>query len=266
MMRPIAAALWYRVGCFVFAGGTHRRGLCGWRWTGDTAWRRVSPARRALPAATDEDRMRDQRIVTLMILIFILNVGHTIDHVARGAVRWPLTADSVAFIVVSAIIYALIGLVLYLYWYGKVGPRFIAIVAALGTAFGWFGHFSPFHRPAATAHSPCLPVDGGRLAGGGMADRADAGAHRHDGLRHKALASAAAGAGRRGIAGQKKEPAKRPRASWPRFANAVSGLQRAPARCRRPRRPPSRNRRAAPDCRPGSCAEWRHRPSTWRAG
>jgi len=144
MMRPIAAALWYRVGCFVFAGGTHRRGLCGGRWTGDTAWRRVSPARRAPPAATDEDRMRDQRIVTLMILIFILNVGHTIDHVARGAVRWPLTADSVAFIVVSAIIYALIGLVLYLYWYGKVGPRFIAIVAALGTAFGWFGHFSSF--------------------------------------------------------------------------------------------------------------------------
>src|SRR5215475_7643786 len=70
---------------------------------------------------TDEDCMRDQRLVSLMVLILILNVGHTIDHLARGAVRGPLTADSVAFIVVSAIIYALIGFGLYFYRHGKIG-------------------------------------------------------------------------------------------------------------------------------------------------
>src|SRR5262245_51235131 len=88
--------------------------------------------------------MRDQKLVALVILITVLNVGHTIDHIARGDVQWPLTFDAVPFIAVSAIIYALIGLGLYLYWTGRVGPRFFAIAAGLGAAFGWFGHFSPF--------------------------------------------------------------------------------------------------------------------------
>jgi len=88
--------------------------------------------------------MRDQKLVALVILIAVLNVGHTIDHIARGDVQWPLTIDAVPFIAVSAIIYALIGLGLYLYWTVRVGPRFLAIAAGLGAAFGWFGHFSPF--------------------------------------------------------------------------------------------------------------------------
>lgn len=88
--------------------------------------------------------MRDPKLVALVILIAVLNVGHTIDHIARGDVQWPLTIDAVPFIAVSAIIYALIGFGLYLYWTGRVGPRFLAIAAGLGAAFGWFGHFSPF--------------------------------------------------------------------------------------------------------------------------
>src|SRR5215470_15393702 len=88
--------------------------------------------------------MRDQKLVALVILISVINVGHTIDHIARGDVQWPLTIDAVPFIAVSAIIYALIGLRLYLYWTVRVGPRFLAIAAGLGAAFGWFGHFSPF--------------------------------------------------------------------------------------------------------------------------
>jgi len=88
--------------------------------------------------------MRDRTLVILVIVIAVLNVGHTIDHVVRGDVPWPLTMDSLAFIVVSAIIYALIGGGLWLYWIGKIGPRSFMIAGAGGAAFGWLGHFSPY--------------------------------------------------------------------------------------------------------------------------
>lgn len=88
--------------------------------------------------------MRDRTLIALVVAAAVLFSGHVVDHVARGAVRWPLTTDSVAFILISATIYAIIGLGLTLYLKGKVGPPFWALVGGVGVAFGWFGHFSPF--------------------------------------------------------------------------------------------------------------------------
>jgi hypothetical protein len=88
--------------------------------------------------------MRDRSLIALVAAAAILFSGHVVDHVARGDVRWPLTVDSVAFILVSVVIYAIIGVGLTLYVNGKVGPLFWALVGGIGLAFGWLGHFSPF--------------------------------------------------------------------------------------------------------------------------
>jgi hypothetical protein len=86
----------------------------------------------------------DRGLVILVLLATALSVVHTVDHAVRGDVRWPLTADSLGFIAVSAAIYGVIGVGLALYRRGRIGPRFWAVVAALGLALGWLGHFSPF--------------------------------------------------------------------------------------------------------------------------
>jgi hypothetical protein len=88
--------------------------------------------------------MRDKKLVSLILLVVALNLGHSTDHICRGDLPLPLSADSVPFIAVSLAIYAFIGLGLFLYWRGKVGPRFWMIFGSLGFAFGWLGHFSPF--------------------------------------------------------------------------------------------------------------------------
>src|SRR5262245_9241231 len=88
--------------------------------------------------------MADRKLIVLVVLIAVLYTGHTIDHTIRGDVPWPLTTQSWPFIVVSLVIYALIAFGLYLYVHGRIGPRFFAIAAALGAAFGAIGHFSPF--------------------------------------------------------------------------------------------------------------------------
>jgi hypothetical protein len=88
--------------------------------------------------------MRDKKLVNLIIVGTILSLGHTVDHIVRGDLHWPLTWESVPFIVVSLAIYAAIALGLYLYAQGKVGARFWAIFAGSGLAFGWLAHFSPF--------------------------------------------------------------------------------------------------------------------------
>ena len=88
--------------------------------------------------------MRDKRLVALVILVAILNLGHSIDHIARGDVPSPLTLESLPFIIVTLAIYGIIGLGLYLDLNDKVGPRFWAILAGIGVALGWLGHFSPF--------------------------------------------------------------------------------------------------------------------------
>jgi hypothetical protein len=59
--------------------------------------------------------MRDKRLTALIVLAAIFSLGHTTDHVLRGDLRWPLTADSVAFIVISLTAYTLIALGLYFY-------------------------------------------------------------------------------------------------------------------------------------------------------
>jgi hypothetical protein len=88
--------------------------------------------------------MRDKILIALVVVAAVLNLGHFVDHSARGDIPWPLTAQSVPFILLMAIIYTIVGGGLYLYWNNRVGPRFWAILAVLATAFAWFGHFSPF--------------------------------------------------------------------------------------------------------------------------
>jgi hypothetical protein len=88
--------------------------------------------------------MRDRVLIALVVVAAILFSGHVVDHVARGDVRWPLSADSVVFIIVVVTVYAIIGFGLHLYLKGKVGPLFWALTGGIGLAFGWFGHFSPF--------------------------------------------------------------------------------------------------------------------------
>jgi hypothetical protein len=88
--------------------------------------------------------MRDKTLVTLVILIIILNAGHTADHIARGDLPWPLTAAALPFVIISLAIYLILGFGLYFYLANKIGPGFWAIGAGLGVLFAWLGHFSPF--------------------------------------------------------------------------------------------------------------------------
>ena len=88
--------------------------------------------------------MADKKLVALIVVGAVLYLGHAADHVIRGDVPWPPGAESLAFILVSLAIYALIGFGLYFYRKNKIGPGFWAIFAALGAAFGWLGHYSPF--------------------------------------------------------------------------------------------------------------------------
>jgi hypothetical protein len=52
--------------------------------------------------------------------------------------------QSVPPIILSLVIYAILGFGLYFYLKNKVGPLFWAIVAGTGAAIGWLAHFSPF--------------------------------------------------------------------------------------------------------------------------
>ena len=88
--------------------------------------------------------MRDRVLTALLVLIVILNVGHTVDHAARGDFQWALTAQSLISIVVTLAIYGIIGLGLVLHFNDRVGPRFWTILGGFAVAFGWLAHFSPF--------------------------------------------------------------------------------------------------------------------------
>ena len=88
--------------------------------------------------------MRDKKLTTLVVLLAILSVGHTFDHVARGDLRWPLTGESVAFIIVTLTIYAVLGVSFFLHFTEKVGPLFWCFFGGGGIAITWAGHFSPF--------------------------------------------------------------------------------------------------------------------------
>jgi hypothetical protein len=88
--------------------------------------------------------MRDRKLVALVVLATILSFGHTVDHILRGDLHWPLTRESLPFVVFSLVTYVVVGGGLYLYVKGTIGPRFWAIVGGTGVVLGWLGHFSPF--------------------------------------------------------------------------------------------------------------------------
>lgn len=88
--------------------------------------------------------MRDKILIALVVLVIILNLGHTVDHFVRGDFRWPLTMATVPPFLVTLAINAILGFGLYFYLKNKLGPLFWAIVAGIGVAFGWLAHFSPF--------------------------------------------------------------------------------------------------------------------------
>ena len=88
--------------------------------------------------------MVNRTLIALILLGTVFSLGHSTDHICRGDLPWPPSVGSIPFILVSLAIYGFIGVGLYLYVTNKVGPRFWAIGAALGVAFGWLAHFSPF--------------------------------------------------------------------------------------------------------------------------
>ena len=96
------------------------------------------------PLLPAEGFLHDKKLLALIILVIILNLGHTADHIARGDLTWPLTASSLPSVIITLAIYAILGFGLYFYLTNKVGPGFWAIAAGIGVLFGWLAHFSPF--------------------------------------------------------------------------------------------------------------------------
>ena len=88
--------------------------------------------------------MRGKILITLVVLIIILNFGHTADHIARGDLRWPLTVESALFVAIILTIFSILVFGLYFYLKNRFGPLFWAIAAGIGVALGWLAHFSPF--------------------------------------------------------------------------------------------------------------------------
>ncbi|MGH6858429.1 MAG: hypothetical protein ACRECP_12550 [Methylocella sp.] len=88
--------------------------------------------------------MRDKKLITLVVLIIILTLGHTADHIYRGDLRWPPTLETLPPIVITLAINAILDFGLYFYLRNMAGPLFWAIVAGGGVALGWLAHFSPF--------------------------------------------------------------------------------------------------------------------------
>lgn len=111
------------------------------------------------------NQVRDRTLIILVGLATILSLGHDLDHVARGDLRWPLTWASLPFLVVLSVIYTPIGIGLYLYRKGTVGPGYWAILAGVGVVFGWLAHFSPFtDQPARSILAAYESAAAGRLA------------------------------------------------------------------------------------------------------
>jgi hypothetical protein len=112
-----------------------------------------------------EDRVRDKILIILVVLIIVLNLGHTADHFARGDFHWQVTVESVPPIIVTLAINAILCFGLYFYLINRVGPLFWAIAAGIGVAFGWLAHFSPFtdQTPQYIYHAYATPA-AGRLA------------------------------------------------------------------------------------------------------
>lgn len=85
----------------------------------------------------------DRKLLVLIGAATLLSVGHSVDHAVRDDFRWG-TAELAAFAAVSLVLYGALGVGLYLYAKGRVGPRFWTFFAAAGVLFAWAAHFSPF--------------------------------------------------------------------------------------------------------------------------
>ena len=88
--------------------------------------------------------MSDKKLITLVVLATVFYSGHTIDHFVRDNIGWSLNAESIVFFTFTVATYSIIGVGLFLYMANKVGPRFWAILSAMGVALGWLAHFSSF--------------------------------------------------------------------------------------------------------------------------
>jgi len=88
--------------------------------------------------------MHEKRLRTLVNLIALFNALHLVDHVVRGDFHWPIDGQSVAFVAIIVVMYGVLGLGLVWYRRHRIGPRFWMLVGAVGLAFGWLSHCSPF--------------------------------------------------------------------------------------------------------------------------
>lgn len=101
--------------------------------------------------------MADKKLVMLVVFVIVLNLGHDIDHIFRGDIRWHLLPVILLFAK-----YLFLGLGLCFYLKRKIGPLFWAVTAGFGVALGWLGHFSPFtdQTPQYIFHAYASPVAG----------------------------------------------------------------------------------------------------------
>jgi len=88
--------------------------------------------------------MPDKTLSVLVIAIIVMVAGHDIDHFIRGDYRWGSLAEVAPIVIVTLAKYGILGGGLYFYVKGQVGPSFWAILAGIGVALAWLGHFSPF--------------------------------------------------------------------------------------------------------------------------
>jgi hypothetical protein len=119
--------------------------------------------------------MQDRRLVAIVVCALVLVTLHLADHVFRGDLRLPLSSESLLFVVVSLVIYGVLGTGLSLYAKNKVGPRFWTIISVLGLGFGWLSHFSPYTDQNTKVIQGALPVSPCRMASAHMSPYLDVG-------------------------------------------------------------------------------------------
>ena len=81
--------------------------------------------------------MRDKKLIILVALLIVLSLGHDLDHIARGDIRWQLSPEAALSAVIILVKYGFLGLALFFYLKNKLGPLFWAIGGAL--AWHWAG-------------------------------------------------------------------------------------------------------------------------------
>ena len=102
--------------------------------------------------------MRDKKLIILVALLIVLNLGHDVEHFLRGdAPSGSLLPESI--IVIK---FAFLGFALFFYLKKKIGPLFWAITAGIGVTLGWLAHFSPFtdQTPQYIYHAYATPAAG----------------------------------------------------------------------------------------------------------